>query len=70
MDDHQGTQSGEWGRKDATLSDTTAQKEYGLTRAEILEAIQVGQLQYREGSARGGRLPVTWGLAAFPSSSS
>ena len=53
MDDQQGTLHGEWGRKDATLSDTTARKDYGLTQAEILHAIRVGQLHCREGSAHG-----------------
>ena len=53
MDDQQGTPSGEWGRKDATLSDSTARKEYGLTQAEIVHAIRLGQLQCREGSAHG-----------------
>ena len=40
MDDQQGTLFGEWGRKDATLSDTTAQKTYGLPQAEIIDAIR------------------------------
>ena len=44
---------GEWGRKGATLSDTTAQKEYGLTYEEIVRAIQSGALQFREGSMHG-----------------
>ncbi|MGC1375362.1 MAG: hypothetical protein WA821_04010, partial [Anaerolineales bacterium] len=45
-------QSG-WTEKGATLTEKTAQKEYGLTRAEILEAIKAGKLQYREISMYG-----------------
>ena len=52
-DNQPGTLYGEWGRKDATLSDTTARKEYGLTQPEIIHAIRAGQLQCREGSAHG-----------------
>ena len=37
-----------WAEKGATLSDKTAQKEFGLTRQEIVEAIRAGKLQYRE----------------------
>jgi hypothetical protein len=36
-----------WGQKGASLSDKTAQKEFGLTQAEIIEAIKSGKLQYR-----------------------
>jgi len=39
---------GEWGRKGATLSDKTAQEEFGLTRDEIVRAIKAGKTQYRE----------------------
>jgi len=53
MDDQEGTLFGEWGRKDATLSDTTARKEYGLTQAEIIHGIRADQLHCREGSAHG-----------------
>lgn len=43
----------EWSRKGATLSDKTARKEFGLTRAEIEAAIDAGQLQYRVGVIHG-----------------
>jgi len=49
MDD----QDPEWQRKGATLSDTTACKEFGLTQAEIVRAIRAGKLHYREGSMYG-----------------
>ena len=42
-----------WQSKGATLSDTTAQKEFGLTPDEIDLAIRAGKLQYREGSVYG-----------------
>lgn len=44
---------GEWGRKGATLSDATAQKEYGVSREFILGGIQSGRLEYREGAIWG-----------------
>ena len=44
---------GEWSRKGAVLSDVTAQKEYGVTRDFIVKGIQVGRLEYREGSVWG-----------------
>lgn len=43
----------EWQRKGATLSDTTAQKEFGLTQRETFRAVDAGKLQYREGSIYG-----------------
>lgn len=43
----------EWQRKEATLSDKTAEKELGLTRAEMVQAIREGQLQYRQGAMHG-----------------
>lgn len=43
----------EWNRRGATLSDKTARKEFGLTRAEIEAAIDAGQLQYRVGVIHG-----------------
>jgi len=43
----------EWRRKGGTLSDKTAQEEYGLTWEEIVQAIRAGKLQYREGSMYG-----------------
>ena len=36
-----------WVKKDATLSDKTAQKEFSLTQQEIIDAIRAGKLQYR-----------------------
>lgn len=47
---------GEWGRKNATLSDKSARKEYGLTDEEIAAAIDAGHLQYRVGFAHGNPL--------------
>ena len=41
---------GEWNRKGATLSDVTAQKEYGVSREFIINGIRAGKLEYREGS--------------------
>ena len=42
-----------WANKGATLSDKTAQAEFGLTRQEIIEAIQCGKLQYRDNNIHG-----------------
>jgi hypothetical protein len=44
---------GEWNRKGAALSDVTAQKEYGVTRDFIVEGIQTGKLEYRDGAVWG-----------------
>lgn len=44
---------GEWNRKGATLSDTTALKDYGINRDFIVQGIQAGKLEYREGSIWG-----------------
>ena len=52
-DDLKNLSYGEWARKGATLSDTTARREYGLTQKEILDSLRKGQLQFREGSAHG-----------------
>jgi len=38
-----------WGQKGATLSDKTAQKEFNLDLAEILEAIKSGYPQRGQG---------------------
>jgi predicted phage-related endonuclease len=46
-------ESGEWNRKGATLSDVTANKEYGVDRDFIVEGIRAGKLEYREGSIWG-----------------
>ena len=43
----------DWRSKGATLSDKTARQEYGLTQEEIIGAIRMGKLQYREGSIYG-----------------
>jgi hypothetical protein len=43
----------EWQRKGATLSDKTAQEEFGLTQDEIIRAIRAGALRCREGSMHG-----------------
>ena len=42
-----------WVQKGATLSDTTAQKEFGLRHEDILEAIKAGKLQYRHNTLYG-----------------
>ena len=42
-----------WGMKNATLSDKTASKEYGISRDEIIDAINAGELQFREGNMQG-----------------
>ena len=44
---------GEWNRKGATLSDVTALKEYGVSRAFIVKGIRAGKLEYREGAIWG-----------------
>ena len=44
---------GEWNRKGATLSEVTARKEYGVSRDFIVEGIQAGKLEYREGAIWG-----------------
>ena len=43
----------EWQRKGGTLSDKTAQKEFGLTQDEIVQAIRAGKLHYRLNSVYG-----------------
>ena len=44
---------GEWNCRGATLSDVTAQKEYGVSRDFIVRGIQAGRLEYREGAIGG-----------------
>ena len=44
---------GEWNRKGATLSDKTANKEYGVDRDFIAKGIHAGKLEYREGTIWG-----------------
>jgi hypothetical protein len=46
---------GEWNRKRATLSDVTAQKEYGVDRNFIIDGIRADKLEYRQGSIWGIR---------------
>jgi hypothetical protein len=43
----------EWTSKGATLSNTSAAKEFGLTWVDVVRAIQAGKLQYREHSMHG-----------------
>jgi len=43
----------EWTKKDGSLSDKTAFKEFGLTQNDIINAINEGKLQFREGSIYG-----------------
>jgi predicted phage-related endonuclease len=43
----------EWTAKGGTLSDKTACDEYGLTRTDIIKAINEGQLHFREGNIYG-----------------
>ena len=40
---------GEWNRKGATLSDTTAEVEYGVNRDFIIKGIEAAKLEYRPG---------------------
>jgi len=44
---------GEWTRKGATLSDVTAQSEYGVSEEFIIKGIQTGRLEYRNGAIWG-----------------
>ncbi len=46
-------ESDEWTMAGATLSDTTAHKEYGVDRDFIVTAIKAGKLEYRNGSMHG-----------------
>ena len=45
----------EWTRKGATLSDVTAEKEYGVSREFIAAGIRAGKLEYRAGAVWGNR---------------
>src|SRR4051812_36566683 len=47
------TDYGEWGQKGATLTDTTAQKEYGVSRDFLIKGIREGKLEFRETSMYG-----------------
>ena len=42
-----------WRIKDQTLSNKSAEKEYGISRKEILDAINARELQFREGNIYG-----------------
>ena len=42
-----------WGMKGETLSDKSAEKEYGISRKEIIDAINAGELQFRQSSMHG-----------------
>ncbi len=44
---------GEWNRKGASLSDKTANKEYGVDLEFIENGIREGKLEYRQGSIHG-----------------
>lgn len=44
---------GEWDRKGATLSNVTAEAEYGVSSDFIVKAIQKGKLEYRKGAIWG-----------------
>ena len=44
---------GEWNCKGATLSNVTAQKEYGVDWDFIVKGIRAGKLEHREGSIWG-----------------
>jgi hypothetical protein len=39
---------GDWNEKSATLSEVTAQKEYGVDREFIVKGMRAGDLEYRE----------------------
>ncbi len=43
----------EWTKKDGSLSDKTASIEFGLTQKDIINGINEGKLQFREGSIYG-----------------
>ena len=43
----------EWTKKNGSLSDKTAFTEFGLTQKDIINAINEGKLQFREGSIYG-----------------
>lgn len=44
---------GEWGRKNATLSEVTAQAEYGVSRNFIIKGIKRRKLEFRDGAIWG-----------------
>lgn len=42
-----------WSEKGETLSDVSAQKEFGISREDIIAAIRADKLQYRESNMHG-----------------
>jgi len=44
---------GEWTQKGTTLSEVTAESEYGVDRGFIIEGIRSGKLEYRDGAIWG-----------------
>ena len=44
------TQSNEWTQKGATLTEITAQKEYGIDRDFIIRGIKAGAIEFRNSS--------------------
>ena len=42
-----------WSEKGETLSDVSAQKEFGISHEDIIAAIRADKLQYREGNMHG-----------------
>ena len=42
-----------WTRKGETLTDKTAQKEFGITQEEIVDGIKTGKLEYRHNTLYG-----------------
>lgn len=46
-------EDGEWNRKGGTLTDATAQKEYGVSHDFIVAGIRAGKIEYREASMWG-----------------
>jgi len=44
---------GEWNQKGATLSDVTAQADYGVSRDFIVKGVRAGKLEYRDGAVWG-----------------
>lgn len=48
-----GESDSDWTKKGNTLSDKSARKEFGLTQEEIIKAIKVGKLQYRQNNVFG-----------------
>jgi hypothetical protein len=51
--EHGMAEDGEWTRKGATMSEVTAQKEYGVSYELIVNGIRAGKIEYREGAAHG-----------------